>query len=344
MEEKKDKKEAIEGLLIRYCQGLTTPEECNEVEQWIDQSEENLRLAKQVYLIHRTTSDMEILQEIDTEKALKKVTRSFKPLLWKVWLHRIEKVAAILFLPLLCAYLVQMFGKSDENIQEMLEVRTKAGHITRITLPDSTVVFLNSRSTLCYPHKFRDGNREVTLKGEGYFEVTHNESSPFIVNLSQGLQIEVLGTTFNIEAYEDQPFASTTLVEGHVNFLYNKEGGKKVLSMAPDHKVLFDKNKENVSYYQVDSRTETAWKDGKIIFNNTPILEAIHQLEKSFNVSIGLRNENLKEYSFTGTFDEQALEPILESFKIASKIHWREIGTDTLTHKKQIELFTNSLK
>lgn len=339
MEEKKHEKEALESLLVLYCQGLTTPEECIRVEQWIDQSEENLRLAKEVYLIHRATSDMEILQEINTEKALKQVSCSFKHNRLKIWFHRLEKTAAILFVPLLFTYLLQWFGKQDDAVQDMLEVRTKAGHITQITLPDSTIVFLNSRSSLRYPQNFDKDKREVTLNGEGYFEVMHNNESPFIVNLTQGVQVEVLGTTFNIEAYEDQPFVSTTLVEGHVNFLYNVPSGKKTISMTPNHKVLFNKSTENVKYYRTDSRTDTAWKDGKLIFNNTPISDVIRQLEKHFNVSIKLSNQKMKEHSFTGTFDEQTIEPILESFRIASKIHWRVTGTDTLTHKEQIELY-----
>lgn len=344
MEENYNKNQAMESLLVLYCQGMTTPEECKLVEEWIDQSEEHLRIAQQVYMIHRSTSDMEILQEIQTEKALKKVNRSLSRNRWRIRFHRIEKVASVLFLPLLCAYLLQFFGKQDKDVHEVLEVQTKAGRITQITLPDSTVVFLNTHSSLRYPQKFNDEKREVTLTGEGYFEVVHNESSPFIVNLPQGMQIEVLGTTFNIEAYEDQPLVSTTLVEGHVNFLYNTENGKKAVSMTPDHKVIYDKSTATVKYFRADSRTETAWKDGILIFNDTPISEVARQLGKHFNVSIAVNDKRLKEHSFTGIIDEQTLEPVLESFRIASKIQWRNAGTDSLTHKKRIELYMTNNK
>lgn len=339
MEGKEHENDGMEQLLMLYCQGMASPEECMQVERWIDESEEHLHLATEVYHINRTVSDMEILQKIDPDKALRKVNVSLNRSQWRSRFRHMERVAAVLFFPLLFLYLLQFAEKQKEISVQMIEVSANTGSITRVLLPDSTVVYLNARSSLRYPQQFNSNKREVSLEGEGYFEVVHQPSCPFIVSLAQGKKIEVLGTKFNIDAYADQPFVATTLVDGSVHFL-SETGGKEVGTvLKPGQKVVCEKATNILKLYEVDPFTETAWKDGKLIFNNTPLPEVVHQLEKTFNVHITLRSSILRKYSFTGTFDEQTLEPILESFGVSSHIHWQYMGTDTLTHRRRLDLY-----
>lgn len=339
MEGKEHENDGMEQLLMLYCQGMASPEECMQVERWIDESEEHLHLATEVYHINRTVSDMEILQKIDPDKALRKVNVSLNRSQWRSRFRHMERVAAVLFFPLLFLYLLQFAEKQKEISVQMIEVSANTGSITRVLLPDSTVVYLNARSSLRYPQQFNSNKREVSLEGEGYFEVVHQPSCPFIVSLAQGKKIEVLGTKFNIDAYADQPFVATTLVDGSVHFL-SETGDKEVGTvLKPGQKVVCEKATNILKLYEVDPFTETAWKDGKLIFNNTPLPEVVHQLEKTFNVHITLRSSILRKYSFTGTFDEQTLEPILESFEVSSHIHWQYMGTDTLTHRRRLDLY-----
>lgn len=344
MEENKFDRDGIERLLMLYCMGKTTSEECTQVERWIDESDEHLRLAKEIYHINRQVSDIEVLQRINPDKALRKVNASLKHRQWNVWFRRIEHAAAVLFLPILLLYLLQL-GKKQETVPvQMVEVRANTGSITRVMLPDSTIVCLNARSSLSYPQQFHSQKREVVLEGEGYFEVTHQPSRPFIVTLSHGIQVEVLGTKFNVDAYSDQPFVTTTLVDGRVNFLHDTGGKKFRTELKAGEKIICDKNTNDLKLYKVNPYAEVAWKDGKLIFNNTPLSEVTHQLEKTFNVHITLGNERLKIHSFTGTFDEQTLEPILESLEVSSHILWKYIGTDTVTHRRRLHLYTANNK
>lgn len=341
MEEKEYKKNGMELLLMLYCQGTASPEECVQVERWINESEENLRLATEVYHINRSISDVEILQKIDSDKAFRKVNASLAHRQWRGWFHYMERVAAVLFFPLLFLYLLQFAEKQKEGPMQMIEVSANTGSITRVLLPDSTVVCLNARSSLRYPQRFDNNKREVSLEGEGYFEVTHQPSCPFIVSLAQGKKVEVLGTKFNIDAYADQPFVATTLVGGRVIFLYETAGKEVRTVLEPGQKIVCEKATNALKFYEVDPFVETAWKDGKLIFDNTPLPEVVHQLEKTFNVHITLRSSILGKYSFTGTFDEQTLEPILESLEVSSHIHWQYMGTDTLTHRRRLDLYIN---
>jgi len=344
MEGKKFDTDRMEELLMLYCMGKTTPEECTLVERWIDESDEHLLLAKEIYHTNRAVSDAEVSYRVNSDKALRKVNASLNHRKWYALFRRMEHVAAVLFFPVLLLYLLQLDKKQEIVPTHMVEIRANTGSITRVVLPDSTVVCLNAGSSLCYPQQFHNRIREVALKGEGYFEVTHQPSRPFFVTLPHGIQVEVLGTKFNVDAYTDQPFVATTLVDGHVNFLRKTNGKKVRMEMKAGQKIIYDENTNGLKLYEVDPYAEIAWKDGKLIFNNTPLPEVIHQLEKTFNVHITLGNERLKKYSFTGTFDEQTLEPILESLEISSHILWKYIGTDTTTHRRKLHLYTTGDK
>ena len=159
----------------------------------------------------------------------------------------------------------------------------------------------------------------------------------FVVSAPHSSQIEVLGTHFNVEAYEDEPDVSTTLVEGQVCFHFSDKDylAKKVV-MKPGQRLVYSSTNGDVQLYATSCLSETAWKDGKIIFNNTPLYVALRMLEKRFNVTFKLKNARLKTNAFTGTFTEQRLERILEYFKISSKIQWRYLESPDIRDERSI--------
>lgn len=150
-----------------------------------------------------------------------------------------------------------------------------------------------------------------------------------------------MGTHFNVEAYEDEPDVSTTLVEGHVCFHFNDRDYRvKKVVMKPGQKLVYSSTSGDVRLYATSGLSETAWKDGKIIFSNTPLEVALRMLEKRFNVTFIIKNTRLKTNAFTGTFTEQRLERILEYFKISSKIQWRYLESpDIQDERSKIEIY-----
>lgn len=168
----KTDKNTIEELLPRYCEGLATEEERLQVEMWMDESEENRRMAKQIHALYLATDTVHIMTKVDTEKALTKVksrmtgNRQRKTTWWE-WAQR---AAAVLFIPLLVTLMVQHWGGSEQELTQMMEVKTNPGMMTSLTLPDGTLVFLNSESTLSYPSRFDSDTRNVTLQGEAYLK------------------------------------------------------------------------------------------------------------------------------------------------------------------------------
>lgn len=331
----------IEELLPIYCEGLATTEETRRVEEWMEQDEANYKMVKHMQMLNMATDTLHVLQCVDTDKAFQKVKTKItkKKIDWWQWTQR---AAAILFIPLLVTTLaIGLDNEKQPEIAQMLEVKTNPGMTTSLMLPDSTVVCLNSESVLRYPSTFGENSREVELVGEAYFEVTPDNDRRFIVNTPHQSQIEVYGTSFNVEAYATDDRILTTLVEGQVGFLFTDRNGdsRKVL-LNPMHKLVYEPASGNTQMYKTSCESEIAWKEGTIIFNNTPMKEVLAMLSKRFNVEFVVRNKHLKEYSFTSTFDTQRLDRILEFFKRSSQIHWRYLDSDNAADKKQrIEIY-----
>lgn len=334
-------RDKIEEILPRYCSGEATIEECRMVEEWIGQSDENYRIVKQMYTIDQVMGTVQMESKVDMEKALASVSRKMSKapshVTWFIW---VQRAAAILFIPLLIAFAIQNFTPSPTEVAQMIEVKTNPGMTTTVDLPDGTKVYLNSESSLTYPSFFSKDKRDVKLTGEAFFEVQKDPEHCFIVSGPHHTQIEVLGTSFNVEAFERDSFISTTLVEGKVRFAYQKNQQPATVDMKPGQKLMYDTTSSLVKLIQTSGETETAWKDGKIIFQATPLPEALRMLEKRFNVTFVLSNNRLRAEAFNGSFTNQRLERILEIFKISSNIKWRYLDTrDTTNERTRIEIY-----
>lgn len=341
MSEKENKYNDIETLLPRFCEGMTTEEETRLVEEWIEENEANQKMVDQIHALYLAADTLHVIQKVDTEKVLKKVKNKInrKKISW--W-ERTQHIAAVMSIPLLIGILLMYMDRQEHReIARMLEVKTNPGMTTSIMLPDSTMVYLNSESTLRYPSSFNTDIRKVELTGEAYFDVTKDPQKRFVISTLNHSQIEVYGTSFNVEAYAKDNKLSATLVEGKIGFLFNDgTGTARKIDLQPNQKLIYRPTSGEVKVYKTSCESETAWKEGKIVFNNTSMEDILHTLSKRFNVEFVVKNKNLKEYAFTGSFTTQRLERIMEFFKISSKIHWRYLDSDEITDEKQrIEIY-----
>ena len=173
-------------------------------------------------------------------------------------------------------------------------LRIPRGGEYSITLSDGTVVYMNSESELRYPVKFVGNERKVFLSGEAYFEVTSDKDHPFLVELKKSV-VKVLGTSFDIRAYEDEDVVMTTLVRGKVAFL---SGDKKVI-LNPGEQGILDQTGE-MEKRGVDTYLYTAWKEGVFAFQQERLEEIMKIVSRWYNVNVFWENESQKEVTFTG--------------------------------------------
>lgn len=177
---------------------------------------------------------------------------------------------------------------------EMLECYVHNGEKQVMTLPDSTVVILNSGSILIYPDTFAGAERKVYLMGEAIFDVTGDASRPFIVNTEE-FSVKVLGTLFNVSSYMDADCSSATLKEGSISISSSK--GEQYL-LSPNQTFRFEKGTGKVSIMQSDVDEAFAWKDGKLCFRSENIHSIIRKMERYYDVRV---------YLTTGRYDDEQL-------------------------------------
>lgn len=334
-----DDKKNIEELLVRYCEGKVTEEESVKVKRWMKASPENRRMAQRINRLCLAADTMELQEEIDVTRAFRKVRRYGLTSRLRQSAKWMQRAAAVLFLPLLGLWLLQQFDVWKEQPQ-LVEAHTHPGMSSSLTLPDGTKVWLNSASTLTYPDSFSGDTRRVTLKGEAYFEVSKDPKRKFIVSAPHNTKIEVVGTHFNLEAYEEEQKVMVTLTEGKINFVYSTGDRVKGVSMSPGNKVIYQAETGEIKMFATSGVSETGWTQGKIILENTSLEESLRLLGKHFHADFVVTNSKLKEYSFTGVFANQSLERVLQKFRLSSHINWRYLNAEDDTESKpRIEIY-----
>ncbi len=231
------------------------------------------------------------------------------------------KYAAVLML-LFGTWLYTSHSVEGKNIvveSKMVLVTTAIGEKTELILSDGTKIILNSNSALSYPDEFIGSTREVVLKGEAFFEVTEDNDKPFIVKTNEGMDIKVLGTTFNVKSYPEDHKIETTLVTGKVQVVERKDN--KTVFLYPSQRATYVKTDDELIIDKVNAENYISWKDGKLIYDETPLREVIKGLERAYDVTFHVNSKELLEYRYKGVFDNLTIQEVLDLFEVSSPIH-----------------------
>lgn len=191
------------------------------------------------------------------------------------------------------------------------EIYVPYGQTFTLTLSDGTKVWLNAGTSLRFPQFLNTStqNRVVYLNGEAYFDVAKDKDRPFIVN-AENLDIEVLGTQFNVSAYKSDGEIATTLVEGSVSVYENSNPDTKVL-LSPSYQASFVKENGSITRNKVDTRIYTGWMENLLIIDNLSFAQILDKLERSHNVSIINNATHLEGEIFNGEFENESISSIL---------------------------------
>lgn len=336
----------MESKLFYYFNNELSASEMAEVEAWIDSSEENRKCAEQLYWLHFAGETLQVMQSVDSQRAYAKVQSRIASERRKRVFNYICRVAAMLFVPMAMVAVWGVHnhfaGEYDEPTQ-YVEMRTSSGMVSSLVLPDSSRVWLNSNSYLKYPIRFGREERRVELVGEGYFKVAKNEDCRFVVQ-TEAMEVEVLGTEFNIDAYDKAGRdVQATLVKGSINLnLNDKDDKERIIEVYPGQKVSIDPETKDWSISRVNTMTTASWKDGRLVFNKTPFAEALRMIENRFNVEFVVKNPKYFEHNFTGMFTDQRLDVILEHFKRSSNMRFRTVdryGHNNVKGREIIEIY-----
>lgn len=329
-------------LLIKFLNNQCTESELNEVLRWLNTDAVNEEGKDWIFVdwnSYQETSTLEdnekftsmfdkIQEKIDNSnqrnnrEVIKNLTLS-SVTLW------ITRAAAVLLIPVLTFLFYTISENKIESDKyakfavDSLKVIAPMGSRTVVQLSDGSEVHLNCGSKIIYPQFFSGNTREVALSGEGFFKVAHNHEKPFIVKAGN-LNIKAVGTTFNVMAYSDDNIIETTLVEGKVilNQITQNGNTKPIATMIPGQHINFNLKTNEIQSANGNIEKYISWIDGKLIFEDTPMLQVTERLSRMFNVDFEVKDE-VKDYIYTVTLVDESLSQILDLITIATPVVYK---------------------
>ena len=223
-------------------------------------------------------------------------------------------------------------GAAKEDTFNTIE--TPKGGVWQIKLPDGSSVWLNAASSLTYPLSFAKGKKRIVeLKGEAYFEVSKDKDHPFVVKTAKQ-EVEVLGTSFNINSYADESEVKTTLLEGSVKVMPYLAGQQPDVLKPGEQAIL---NERSMNIKEVDAEESIDWKNGYFMFNNERQENIMRKIARWYNVQIEYADPSAKEVMYYGSISRfENVSKVLRKFEQTGEVRF-EINKNKITVYKETE-------
>lgn len=302
----------MKSIIKKYLSGKSSEEEQKNLLQWI-RREENLnefQRIKQEWTteVRKETMPSEFAQDWKAIQS-KMMAQLQQEVQQKQRTLNFFRYAAIFMVLIAVPALLYIFSQNQPAAPLVYTtVAADYGQISKAILPDSSVVWVNSGSSIKYNNQFSASNRNIELEGEAFFEVTRNADLPLIVSNSD-LKVKVLGTEFSVSAYPEEPNIHVILEKGKVE-LTSASNTRFRQEMKPGEMATFSKIKKELALTAVNTSLYTSWKDGLINIYNLPLSELVIKLEKRFNQKF-LVDEQIKDVPYTFTIKNEDLSSVL---------------------------------
>ena len=239
------------------------------------------------------------------------------------------KWAAAIVLPICIAFFTYYLVDSSQTVGAPFIVKADKGDKATIELPDGTNVVLNSASQLSYLNNFGENGRRVQLNGEAYFKVAHDEKCAFIVQVGD-LEVKVLGTSFNVSAYEDAKDVTVVLLEGKVGVYAQKISH----IMKPGDKIEYNKATHKITATQVHPSDYIEWTKGNIYFEKESLENIMKTLSRIYDVEIRFDSNKLPNEYFTGTIPGGGIQNALNILMLTSPFYYEMDGSVIVLKEK----------
>ncbi|UII20868.1 FecR family protein [Fulvivirga ligni] len=234
----------------------------------------------------------------------------------KLFSSSVKIAASLLILSVVGFIFFLTRDKTNVKHQEIawIEKTTPMGAKLSVTLPDGTRVKLNAGSSLRFPEVFAGNERLVEMQGEAFFDVVKNKAKPFIIKSGE-VETRVVGTSFNIQAYQEQKEVIISVLTGKVMV----SAASHQISLVPQEQGIYNKEISQISKGNVDIEKVLYWKEGILFFHDLPLEEVAHELERWYGVDISIEGEELKSCHLTATYQDVSLTNILKSIRHTKK-------------------------
>ena len=276
--------------LYRFFEGQASIEEMKAVKEWAESSEEH---SKQFHRERKLFNAMILIGNpkwtaINTTKRNRYFIREFL------------KIASVIIIAVsITATIFSITNEHHKHVDiAMQTIIVPAGQRVNIELPDGSNVWLNAGTQMQYPVSFMKDKREVILDGEAYFEVARNEKCPFVVR-THAMDIEVLGTKFNVEAYSKKAVFEASLMQGKIR-VKSPHNEKTAVVLLPNYKTTLKDGRLVVS--KIDDYNVYRWKEGLYCFKSKPFTQIMEDLERYYDLKIQVDKKSIESVALTGKF------------------------------------------
>lgn len=339
-------------LIQRFISGNADEGECQKLNNWMNQHPDNRRLVRELKEIWQSTPSEEF--DVDVQAAWSKFqdrktspnvhylkkTATFSQKSSRKLLYGLRVAAVILvsvFAGVFVQYTLTDSGDSEElsEFYVMQTLETDKGEKARVTFSDGSTVVLNSASSIRFPEEFRGAEREVHLEGEAYFEVAHDPEHPFIV-YAQDIEVEVLGTEFNVQSWSEDASVEVAVREGKVAVGSGSESttgqdqGEKQVILTEGLYTSVEKGGIPSPPQSVNVTNHLLWTHGGLHFDNVPFSKVVRDIERRFNVQVAGVPDELKDVPYTGTFQYADLDELLSVIGASMEIEYRRDGSNII--------------
>ncbi|WP_303919482.1 FecR family protein [Draconibacterium sediminis] len=242
------------------------------------------------------------------------------------FVNNIPKIAAVLLIGLITGVMIYYFYNNQINNPIYYSVHAPRGSISEAVLPDSSLIILNSDSRIRYSIDGESGIREVFLEGEAWFDVAKNRKKPFVVH-TPFYDVNVVGTQFNVKAYDCDNYITTTLEEGQI--ILESKGDFKLAEdvvMKPGEQAVLRKDLRKLTIKEVNTKWYSSWKDNRIIIVNMNFSDLVILLERKFGVDIEVKNQQILNLHFDGIIKNESIIEVLKIIENTLPINYQVIG------------------
>lgn len=329
----KGPEDQIDKILTNWLTDTASLEELQILKDWASQDEANLEL-------------METLRKVWTEKNAEPILVNAEDKINEIWqkgkqekqqrvFGRIPliKYAAVIILLVSSSFGIFYWAQIAEapqvdipaSVPSYVLRENKAGQKTKISLPDGSIAYLNSSSSIKFLNGFAGNERRVTLEGEAFFEVAKDKSKPFIVE-SRTVETVALGTAFNVNAFGDSKVVRVSLVEGEVKIHQIGNNGETVI-LNPGWELVVVPGTRSFMEMPFNLEEVTGWKDGNMVFKNASLEEVTQRLERWYGVQIQVRGNVPENWKVTTVYKGQSLKNVLTDLQYSKKFAYEIDGS-----------------
>lgn len=330
-------KKDIDNQIINYITNSCSKGEREEIERLIKTDSEYKKLFNEYQKVWDIASPSKANIIVDKEKAWQNVSSKIDTNVnstattfnLRSLYYYTSGIAATILITIALFFFLKPNSNQTENLLAFSDSHKE------LTLPDNSVIVLNDNSEIKYNQDFNKKNRDISLTGEGFFEVEHNDQMPFVVSAGD-LFIKVVGTSFNINNIDNKQLTEITVFSGRVHaYSLDKNGNKtSELFISKGEQAVFDKTTKTLTTVAEPDANTISWKTGKLSFNANNLECVFNAISKHYKTHFNVSDGDINKMQLTAEFDNDPLEVIVQTISVIHNLNIDKVGDEFIVTKK----------